>query len=166
MEWSIVICSYLRDWNQKLIGSFRYKGGACWFLFFMVEWCGWVISVEIPNCQYLEVWFLQLANLSQENGRNLLPVTGLCFLHGTTLCACVHTSVCAQLLSRVWLCDPWSVACQGPLSIGVSRQEYWNGLPFPSPGDLPDPGIEPGSLTSPALASRFFTTSATCIYYT
>ena len=37
----------------------------------------------------------------------------------------------------------WIVACQDPLSIGFSRQEYWSGLPFPSPGDLPDPGIEP-----------------------
>ena len=43
---------------------------------------------------------------------------------------------------------PWTVACQVPQSMGFSRQEYWSGLPFPSPGDLPDPGIEPGS---PAL---------------
>ena len=43
---------------------------------------------------------------------------------------------------------PWTVAHQAPLSMEFSRQEYWNGLPFPSPGDLPDPGIEPGS---PAL---------------
>ena len=42
------------------------------------------------------------------------------------------------------LCDPpWTVACQAPLSMGFSRQEYWSGLPFPSPGDLPDPWIEP-----------------------
>ena len=47
------------------------------------------------------------------------------------------------------------VACQAPLSMGFSRQEYWNGLPFPSPGDLPNPGIKP---TSPVLAGRFFTT--------
>ena len=40
----------------------------------------------------------------------------------------------------------WTVACQAPLFMGFSRQEYWNGLPFPSPGDLPGPGIEPGSL--------------------
>ena len=64
--------------------------------------------------------------------------------------------------SRVWLfATPWTVACQTLLSMGSSRQEYWSGLPFPSPGDLPDPGIEPGSLTSPALASGFFTTSIT-----
>ena len=40
---------------------------------------------------------------------------------------------------------PWTVAYQAPLSMGFSRQEYWSGLPFPSPGDLPDPGIKPGS---------------------
>ena len=51
---------------------------------------------------------------------------------------------------------PWTVARQTPLSMEFSRQEYWSGLPFPSPGDLPDPGIEP---TSPALAGRFFTTA-------
>jgi len=42
-------------------------------------------------------------------------------------------------------CDPWTVACQAPLSMGYSKQEYWNGLPFPSPGDLPYPGIKPRS---------------------
>ena len=56
---------------------------------------------------------------------------------------------------------PWTVACQAPLSMGFSRQEYWNGLPCPPPGDLPDPGIEPASHVSLALAGRFFTTSAT-----
>ena len=44
------------------------------------------------------------------------------------------------------LTTPWVVACQSPLSIGFSRQEYWSELPFPSPGDLPNPGIEPGSV--------------------
>ena len=51
---------------------------------------------------------------------------------------------------------PWTVAGQSPLSIAFSRQEYWSGLPFPSPGDVPDP-----SLPSPALTGRFFTTRAT-----
>ena len=49
---------------------------------------------------------------------------------------------------------PWTVAHQAPLFMGFSRQEYWSGLPFPSPGDLPNPGIEP---ISPALAGSFFT---------
>ena len=60
------------------------------------------------------------------------------------------------VLSRVWLfVTPWTVAYQAPLSKGFSRQEYWSGLPFPSPGYLPNPGLEPVSL---ALAGGFFTT--------
>ena len=62
---------------------------------------------------------------------------------------------CVQLFATLW-----TVAHQAPLSMGFSRQEYWNRLSFPSPGDLTNPGIEPESLRSPALASRFFTTSA------
>ena len=54
--------------------------------------------------------------------------------------------MCAQSLSRVRLVTPWAIACQAPLSMGFSRQEYWSGLPFPSPGDLPDPRIQPTSL--------------------
>ena len=51
---------------------------------------------------------------------------------------------------------PWTVAYQAPPSMGFSRQEYWSGLPFPSPGDLPDPGIKPGSpaLQADALTSE------------
>ena len=54
-----------------------------------------------------------------------------------------------------------SVACQAPLSTGFSRQDYWSGLPFPSPGDLPDPRMEPESLKSPVLTGRFFTIGTT-----
>ena len=49
---------------------------------------------------------------------------------------------------------PWTVDCQAPFSTGLPREEYWSGLPFPAPGDLPGPGIE---LVSPALTGRFFT---------
>ena len=56
---------------------------------------------------------------------------------------------------------PWTVARQAPLSIGFSRLEHWSGLPRPPQGDLPDPGIEPASLASPALVGGFFTTAAT-----
>ena len=52
------------------------------------------------------------------------------------------------------LCDPWTVAHQAPPSMGFSRPEYWSGLPFPSPGDLPNPGIKP---RSPALQADFLT---------
>ena len=53
------------------------------------------------------------------------------------------------------------IAHQAPLSMGFPRQEYWSGLPSPPPGDLPNPGIEPTSLMSPALVDGFFTTRAT-----
>ena len=79
-----------------------------------------------------------------------------------------------MLKSRIWFCSLlshfshlrlfvtlWTAAHQAPLSMGFSRQEYWNGLPCPPPGDLPDPGIEVESPMSPTLAGRFFTTSAT-----
>ena len=72
-----------------------------------------------------------------------------------------------------WQCEPakslqscqlfataWTAVCKASLSMGFSRQEYWSGLPCPPPGDLPNPGIEPISLMSLALAGEFFTTSA------
>ena len=59
------------------------------------------------------------------------------------------------ILSLVRLCATlWTIACQAPLSMELSRQEYWSGLPFPTPGDPPDLGIEPMSLASPALVGR------------
>ena len=67
------------------------------------------------------------------------------------------TSVISRVLLSV---TPWTVACQASLSMGFYRQGYKSGLPFPSPGDLPNPGTEPVSYVS-ALAGRFFTTSTT-----
>ena len=63
----------------------------------------------------------------------------------------------ACVLSRIQLCDPKDFSHQAPQSMEFSRQEYRSGLPFPSPGDLPDPGIKPTSLASPTLAGEFFT---------
>ena len=65
----------------------------------------------------------------------------------------------AQSLSRVRLfATPWTVGHQAPLTMELFRQEYWSGLPFPPPGDIPDPGIKPESPVSSELAGRFFTT--------
>ena len=76
----------------------------------------------------------------------------------------IKLSNCPCMLSYfscVWLfCDPWTVASQAPLSMGFPRQEHRYGLPFPSLGDLPNPGIEPKSHVS-CIAGRFFTTSTT-----
>ena len=64
-----------------------------------------------------------------------------------------------SLQSCLTLATLWTVAHQAPLSWGFSRQEYWSGLPFPPPGDLPHPGIEPLSQASPASTGRFLTTT-------
>ena len=64
------------------------------------------------------------------------------------VCARTHTH---ELSCVHVFATPWTVALQAPLTMDFSRLEYWSGLPFPSPGDLPDPGIEPPSLGPPAL---------------
>ena len=84
-----------------------------------------------------------------------------CFdLHIFDLCVCVCSIISNSFMT------PWTVALQAPPSVGFPRQEHWSGLPFPSPGDLPDPGIKP---RFPALEDQFFTTSAAwkapCIIY-
>ena len=74
----------------------------------------------------------------------------------------VFIIVHAQSLSHVQLFEtPWTIACQAPLSMGLSRQEFWSGLSFPPPWYLPYPGIEHVSPVSAALTGKFFTTSAT-----
>ena len=66
-------------------------------------------------------------------------------------------SKCPQSIMFDSSVTPGTVAHEAALSMGFSRQEYWSGLPLPTPGDLPDPGIEPASLAPPALAGGFFT---------
>ena len=82
-------------------------------------------------------------------------INNLRYADDTTLMAESEWSEWVKLLSRVRLfATPWTVAHQAPPSMGFSRQEYWSALPFPSPGDLPDPGIEP---KSPALQADSLT---------
>ena len=86
-------------------------------------------------------WYILIPFNSSENVTNLRSI---------------DHSVC--VLSRVWLfATPWTVVRQAPLSMEFSRQEYWSGLPFPPPRDLPNWGFGPASPVSPALAGRFFT---------
>ena len=76
------------------------------------------------------------------------------------VCVCVCVCVCARALSCVRLFSSLqTVARQTPLSLGFSRQQYWSGLPLPTPGGRPNPGIKPSSLAS-ALEGRFFTTES------
>ena len=79
------------------------------------------------------------------------------FLVPVSRAMCESVCVCVRSLQLCLFATLWTVACQAPLSMGFSRQEYWSGLPGSPPGDLPDPEIEPESPMSPALAGRFFT---------
>ena len=90
-------------------------------------------------------------------------VSGFASGHPVSASSAARLGRCAQqMLLRLYakslqscptLCSPWTVARQAPLSMGFSRQGHWSGLPFPPPGDLPDPGIEPASIAS-SLASQ------------
>ena len=78
-----------------------------------------------------------------------------------TLLACEMSAI-VKSLSRVRLfATPWTAAYQAPLSMGFFRQEYWSGLPFPSPGDIPHPGIEPGS---PAFQAEALTSEPLVVF--
>ena len=70
---------------------------------------------------------------------------------------CTHVCVCAHSVVSDFFVTPWTIAHQATLSMGISRQEDWSWLLFPSPGDRPDQGTKTVSFVSPALAGRFFT---------
>ena len=119
--------------------------------------CGRVPSISKFNRVTREWYdcFLEMSNPA--SFENCLEMTLISVLWGC-VCVCVHAR--GWTLSLIWLfTTPWAVAHQVPLSVGFSRQEYWSRLPFPSPGDLPNPGIKPTSLSSPALAGWFFATN-------
>ena len=92
----------------------------------------------------------------------------------TCVCVCVRVRACTRIRTfspsvYLTLCDPMDyITLQAPLSLEFSRQGHWRGLPFPTSGDLPDPGIEPEPLAVPALAGGFFTTlppgKRVCVY--
>ena len=96
-----------------------------------------------------------LPNLETESASLMSHVlTGRFFTTSSTWEAPLKGEVAQSCLT---LCDPMAAAQQAPVSMGFSRQEYWSGLPFPPLGDLPNPGVEPTSPVSPALAGGFFT---------
>ena len=87
--------------------------------------------------------------------------TGHCILSESGIFLKALRACLLSRFSHVWLfATLWTIACQAPLSMGFSRQEYWSWLPCPPPGDLSDPEIEPPSLMLPSLAGGFFTTSS------
>ena len=102
--------------------------------------CPW----EIPFLNHL--MYLNCFHLLQ----NFQVDTSVC------VCVCVCKSACACVQSCLALCNPINYSPQVPLSMGFPRQEFWSGLPFPTTGNLPHPGIEPASPVAPALTGRFF----------
>ena len=109
-----------------------------------IEVFQWPSRKNIPGRVRWDVW------KGLESGWRCVCV---CVCVCKRVCVCVHVCV----LSHVQLfVSPWTVVCQAPLSMEFSRQEYWSGLPCPSPGVLSDPGIKPRSLSSPALAGGVF----------
>ena len=104
---------------------------------------------------FLRIWCFQKSKESGKGGIFRSKVTiDYYFSFLLFPYACISHFSCVQLFVTLW-----TVAGQAPLSMGFSRQECWSGLPCPASGDLPDPGIEPMCLTSPALTGWFFTTS-------
>ena len=87
---------------------------------------------------------------------NSYSITFVLFRWYSFVCVCV--CVCVYSVMSNFFATPWTVVHQAPLSMGFPRPEYWSGLPFPPPGELPNPGIEPMSPASPALQVSSFTT--------
>ena len=125
--------------------------------FIMSNWLTWLwrlscpkiyrVSEQAENPRELMVLFQLKANRLKIQEELISQFKSMCV--GELSCFS-----CVQLFAA-----PWTIVCQGPLSMEFSKQEYWSGLPFPSPGDLPNPGIKPDSVASPALASGFLTIS-------
>ena len=119
-----------------------------WFRFLWSYFSVWNGSRE---------WSLELKADISSLKRPCTVWSWILFFFFMSVCARVCVCACA-VFSHVWLfATPWTVAHQVLLSMKFSRQEYWSGLPFPPPGDLPNSGIKPVSPISPALAGRLFT---------
>ena len=106
-------------------------------------------------------WFRGLASALPVLGARAQPLVRELRPHMAQFRVRMHARLRTLSLSHSPLfVTPWTVARQAPLSMGLSWQKYWHGLPFPPPEDLPDSGIKPMSLVSPALAGRFSTTES------
>ena len=116
----------------------------------------WIFLLESIVCFLFVKIFLFLRGVADFISYNSQKSLAKCIFHlFYCLVLSFHSESEVKSLNHVWLfATPWTVAHQAPPSMGSSRQEYWSGLPFPSPGDLPDPGIEP---RSPALEADALT---------
>ena len=111
---------------------------------YQLLWMKWLWTFEYkPLCGHVFSFLLDYSSrtMAPKDAHPLIlkPVNMVCIL---------------SCFSHIWLCDPWTVVCHASLSMGFSRQKYWSGLLFPSPGDLPDPGIEPVSPEAPVFQAE------------
>ena len=139
-----------------------------------------VINITIVTLKNVEASKTKTKNRLLSRGSRCLGSKSLCLHHRMHLppasehvyshclwtkqthgvCSCVCVCVCPLTQSCPTLCDPMDCVASGaPLFMKFSRQEYWSGLLFPSPVELPNPGVESATLISPALVGEFFTTS-------
>ena len=128
-EPQILRCLFQKVWYQHLCSFLKSKQF-------------WILKYICPKGFWIKDYGLEFPiSISQSILRN--TTRGYSSIPSTTTTR-VYVCMRAQLLSRIWLFEtPWTVAHQASLSMGFSRQAYWNGLPFPPPGDLPDPGMNP-----------------------
>ena len=133
-------------WGQRDLVSIFF------FFFFFKFYFIFKLYITVLDLPNIKMNPPQVYMCSQQLTRNFLrigPCISVIFIHRQPL-TCGFT-----LFSHVQLCMTlWTTACKAPLSMGFSRQEYWSGLPCPSPGDLPDPGIEPMSLISTCIGRQ------------
>ena len=108
-----------------------------------------------PNCSHCKNTPLCLRVRHCGNGHDRdVPALALREVIVLSMRVCVCACVRSRVLSHVQLfATLWTIAHHAPLPLGFCRQEYWSGFPFPAPGDLPDPGVEPASLTTPTSGS-------------
>ena len=113
----------------------------------------WPFRLLLP--QLSSAWRSSCVERTSDGGGSKWKIA---VLSGHYFYICVYICICSVMSDSA---TSWTAAHEAPVSTGFPRQECWSGLPFPTAGDLPHPGIEPESLESPAWADRFFTTSTT-----
>ena len=153
---SIFVITFLSSKNKSYIFTHAVPSSSALHSCCRAIWYHFPLSVQLSTLGIFLVNFNCLGLLIVSSLLSGTPPIHLCWgcpsLQGSLGGGGLVTKLCLTLVT------PWTVAHQAPLSLGFPRQEYWSGLPLPSPGDLPDPGIEP---KSPALlAGGFFTNRA------
>ena len=121
----------------------------------------WFLLYGKVNQLYVYIYFLFLGFLSHLDHHIALSRIHVMYSRFSLVIYYIHACALNHFSHVQLFATQWTLAHQAPLSMGFSRQEYWSVLPCPPPGHLPDPGIKPRSLMSPALASGFFTPRAT-----